>query len=143
MRRYTLFIAVLLIAGHLSLEFGELLEKLFPEYAEMRIDPFWDSSYEFPGGQGIPLKWWVYYVSNDFLWVVVMFALTIVSGQYSFRLFRVCFIFFLYHIFDHLLMWYNYRSTHWVYWLMGIFYTAAVISMFFPEKKTAVIKSME
>jgi hypothetical protein len=146
-RKFSIFIAALLIVGHLSLEFGELLEHVFPRIADMRIDPFFDKSYVFPvaPGQppGIPLKWWIYYVTNDFLWVLVMFALCIVSGQYSYRLFRVCAVFFIYHIADHFLMWYNYRSTHAVYWLMAVAYIAAVVMLFIPDRKTGRVVGME
>lgn len=136
-----------LIIAHLQLEIAPTLEKIHPKYANEYIDPFWSSKYEFPviKGQpeGIQRKWWIKYCSNDFYRIIVFFVLTIIALQYSFLLGRIAAIFFLYQVIDHLLLWYNYRSTEWHYYLINGAIVLAIVFLFIPEKEKAKVVSLK
>lgn len=138
-------LCLLLILGHVSLEAGALMERFFAGYGERKINPFLDSSYVFPvnAGEesGIRLKWWVYYVTNDFLWVIAFFVLCKLALSYSYRLFRVCAMYLIYHLIDHFMLWYNYRSSEWVYYVLNGMIIISIMVMIIPEKKQAVVKS--
>jgi hypothetical protein len=143
MKQFSIAIAILLIFSHIALEFGELLEHLFTGISNKYIDPFLDPNYKFPIPEGIQLKWWVKYVCDDFLLITCFFALTVISYKVSWRLFRVSFVFFVYHLLDHFLLWWNYRSSHWVYWIMGFSYIVAILVIFIPVRNQGKLKSME
>lgn len=147
MKHFSIAIAVLLILSHVTLESAELLEHLFYGLSNQYINPFLNPSYHFPviKGQpeGIRLVWWVKYVCDDFLLIATFFAMSVISYKVSWRLFRVSVVFFVYHLVDHFLLWWDYRSSHLVYWIMGISYIIAILLIFMPERKQGRLKSME
>lgn len=143
MKRFAVTLSVLIIAGHLLTEASEISENVFPYLKKVYIHPFIDPDYKFPYPQGVNILWWIYYCTNDFLWIVTFFVSAMIAAKYSFRLFRVCVVFFIYHVVDHFMLWYNYKTGHVVYWLMGAAFTGAIISMFLPERKTGRVAAME
>jgi hypothetical protein len=143
MRKLTIGLAVILILGHLLTEASIVLELTFPYLKTVYIHPFISRSYQFPYPEGINILWWVYYCTQDFLWMTTFFVACIISVQYSFRIFRVCCVFFTYHAVDHFLLWYNYKSGYLAYWLMLLSIVCSIVMIFIPEKKRASIKYME
>lgn len=142
MRRLTIWLAVLLILGHLLTEASIVLELTFPYLKTVYIHPFISKSYQFPYPEGVNILWWVYYCTQDFLWMTTFFVGCIISVQYSFRIFRVCCVFFAYHVADHFLLWYNYKSGYFAYWLMIASIAFSIVMMFLPDKKQGLVKSM-
>jgi hypothetical protein len=142
MKRLTIILCVLLIVGHLLTELGSVLY-LINRPKSWRIDPFLSPWYEFPGGQGIDVYWWIKWVTDDLLWCITFFTLAKVSYQFSFRLFLVACIFFLYHVIDSFMLWWNYKTSYWLYWVMIAAVILTIISLFMPEKKQAIIKSLK
>lgn len=155
MKRLKIFSAVWLIIAHLQLEIAPVMERTRPAYAREYINPFWNKEYVFPSYQcpgneqyswpkgKMPRAWWIKYCCNDFYRIIVFFVLTMVCLQYSFLLGRVAAIFFLYQVIDHLLLWYNYRSTQWHYYLMNGAIVIAIIFLFIPEKEKAKVVSLK
>lgn len=146
-KREVLFIAILLLIGHIQLETAEVMEKFYPADMNVYINPFWDSGYKFPVCHGckpgIQLKWWIKYVCDDLLYIIYSFCIAYVAGKMNRRLFKICGLFFAYHVIDHLLLWYNYRSVGWYYWVIGIVMIAWTILIIIPNKKGAPLKSIK
>lgn len=147
MKHLKIFCAVWLILAHLQLEIAPILEKRKPVYANEFINPFLSPTYKFPSHKDwpegkLPRKWWVKYCCNDLYRVMVFFVLTMIAFQYSFLLGRVAGIFFLYQVADHILLWWNYRSSGWHYYFINGVIILCILSMFLPEKKTGKLKSL-
>lgn len=136
----TIQLAILLIAGHLLTELSEVLEHLHPSLKSVYIHPFISQSYKFPYPEGINILWWIYYCTNDFLWIITFFVAAVISSHYSDRLFRICAIFFVYHIIDHFMLWYNYKTGHGMYWIAAAAYVSASLMMFTKDKMTAPVR---
>lgn len=148
MKRFSIFCAVWLIIAHLQLSIAPTLVRIDRKYAESYIDPFLSPSYTFPSYNDAPKgkiirSWWIKYVTNDLYRMIVFFVLTMVCLRYSFLLGRVAAIFFLYTIIDHALLWWNYRSSGWHYLVINITMVIAAISLFLPERKGAVVRSLD
>lgn len=141
MRKLTIILCVMLIAGHILTELGSVLYLIYRPKA-WTIDPFLSPSYEFPGGKGIDLYWWIKWVTDDMLWCITFFVLAKVAYQYSFRLFLVGCIFFMYHLIDHFMLWWNYKTSYWLYWILIVASILSVMALFRPEKKQGIIKSL-
>lgn len=142
MKKITIILCSLLIAGHLLTELGSVLY-LINRPKTWHIDPFLSPSYEFPGGEGIDLYWWIKWVTDDLLWCITFFVLAKIAYQVSFRLFLVGSVFFLYHAIDHFMLWWNYKTSYWMYWVMITAVIATIASLFMPEKKQGIIKSLQ
>lgn len=133
--------AILLIIGHFQLETAEIAERLW--LSGIYVHPFIRSSYHWYDDKGVNLLWWIKYVCDDILWIITYLILTLVARKYSYRLFLVCSVFLGYHIFDHFMLWYDYRSSHWLYWL-ELLTDGICLLLFFiiKDKKTGTIKSI-
>lgn len=136
-------IAILLIFGHFQTSIAARAAKIWPELKTTNIKPFIRKSYEFPIKEGINVLWWIKYCCEDFLWIITMFCFAKVSYIVSFRLFLVCCVFFIYHLVDGFMLWYDYKTSSGLYWLLDIACFLSVLLLFFPDKKTAIIKSMK
>lgn len=157
-KRLVIFVSLLLVVAHILPEMGEILEHLnkfinkhivnIGDINKIYINPFLDRSYVFPvyPGEpaGIKLTWWFYYWGNDFLLVVFSFVATKIALQFSYKLFMICGIYFVYHFLDHLMLWYNFKSTHEFYWVIHTLNVICIaILIFKKEKKTGVLKSFD
>lgn len=133
----------LLIFGHLLTEASTLLEYFFPDVANQKVNPWLDKSYVFYGDkEGIPLKWFIKYLTDDVLWVIVFFCLSVIGYQYSYRMFLVGCVFFVYHLFDTFMLLYNYKTFKWLHWAWIIAVIVSIIFVLLPEKKQAIVKSI-
>jgi hypothetical protein len=133
---------ILLIIGHAQTEIAELLLRVRPSLAKVYIQPF--INYTWPHDErGVSLIWWVKYCSDDLLWVITYFVLARVAALYSFRLFCITALWFIYHLFDSFMLWYDYRTSHWLYWVLVAGIATTIAFMFLPEKKTGRIISMK
>lgn len=142
MKKFTVIICVFLIFGHLMLEAGAAYQKL-NDYKPLHINPFLSGSYEFYDKKGISAYWWLQLNCIEFLWCTTFFILAKIAYQYSFRLFLVGFIFFLYHLIDWFMLWYDYKTSVLFYWFLNTAVVIAIIVLFLPDKKQAVYKSMK
>lgn len=157
-KRLIILVSLVLIVAHLFPESGELLEHLnkfinkhitnIGDINKIYINPFWDKSYVFPVHPGEPagikLTWWLFYWGNDFLLVATYFVATKIALQLSFKLFMIFGLYFIYHFLDHLMLWYNFKSTHEFYWVAhAINISCILILIFKKEKKTGILKSFD
>lgn len=147
-KKFIRFCAIWLIIAHLQLAISPTIYKIDRKYASEFINPFLSKSYHFPSYNDSPpgkimRVWWIKYVCNDLYRVMIFFVLTAIALRVSWLLARVAGIFFLYTVVDHVLLWVNYRSSSWQYLVINIAMVLAAISLFLPEKKRAIVRSMD
>lgn len=132
----------LLILAHLLNELSPLAQRVDSSLKDVYVDPF--INYHWPHDErGINILWWIKYCTDDFSWIIVMFVLCRVAAKYSFRMFTIAGLWFLYHIIDAFMLWYNYRTGHYVYWILVPVIAGCIVALFIPERKTGQVKSMK
>lgn len=143
MRKASIIISVLLILGHIQLEFASWHYKIWQKASLTYIWPFIDKDYKHIDEKGIFLGWWIKYVTDDILLITTYCILAYISNQVSQRLFYIACIFVGYHVFDHFMLWYNYKSSHWIYNVELSCEIISVLILFMvKEHKMAKIKSL-
>lgn len=129
MKRFIIFIAVLLIVGHMFTYSSAILSQIYPEIMSKKANLFKH------GGVVMEYWWYIKFTCDDFLWVITFFALTTIAYRYSVRLAMVSFIFLLYHLFDGIMFWDNYKSSKWEERGLMIAVIISVIFLVIPAKK--------
>lgn len=141
MRWLKIILCVLLGLSHLLLESGAFI-RWVNDFKTVKINPFKSPWYTWPYPDGISLYHWVQMNAVEFMICTTYFCLAKVAVQYSFQLFRVALIFFFYHAIDWAMLWWDYKTSVWFYYLLNGTIIIAIVSMFIPEKKQAIIKSL-
>jgi len=143
MRRFTAGIGVLLIFGHLLLESGALFQKI-KDYKQIQVRPIlhppsegWYDKY------GLSLYHWIQLNCIEFLWCLTFFVLAKIAHRYNFRLFLIGCIFFVYHVIDYFMMWWDYKTSTLFYYFLNGAIVLSIIALFIPEKKTGIVKSFD
>lgn len=142
MKRRVIITMVTLICVHWMNETAELLERASPRIANTYIHPFISHSYRFPVEQGILIKWWVKYCTDDNARIVVFLLIAYVLWVFSRRMSMMFLVYAAYHCFDHLMLWYDYKQSHSLYWVEGVCNAVSILILWLPERKGAKIKSM-
>ncbi len=132
MKQLTILLAAFLTVGHLLTEAASFLGNWVPSTRTIILHPFPGTDME------ISMLWYVKFMFDDLLWIIVMLVLCKVTYQYSIRLFRACCVFFLYHLIDMVLFMYNYKQFHNFYLLMIMACVIAVVAILYPSKKREV-----
>jgi len=86
--------------------------------------------------------WWIKYVTDSIFVIAVFFVLVRVAWNYSTRLRACALCLFGYHLIDHFMLWYNYRTGHALYWAMGFAMIGCVVSMFGKEPEGGKVKKI-
>lgn len=131
----------LLILSHLMLESGALLQ-IMNGYQRMYLHPFKSPWYEYPYKEGISIYHWIQMNAVEFNICTLCFVFAKAAKQYSYRLFLVAIIFFAYHVIDWAMMWWDYKTSVIFYWFLNAAILLALISLFAPEKKQGIVKSI-
>ena len=137
MRWFIIVVSILLIAGYAQTELATALSKVDKEYMYEKVNLFinYDMKME---------RFWYYKMAgDDLLFIIISLVLTLVSYRYSFRLFLISGVFFLYHLFDAFMFWYNYRTSYAIYWGLDIAIYLCIIMLMLPvDRWRAKYKSM-
>lgn len=141
MKRTTIFLSVILIVGHLLTETGTLMY-LINDYNPIYVHPFLSPNYQWHDPKGIDLFWFAKYMSEDFLLCIIFFVMARIAYQYSFRLFLIGVIFFFYHVFDLWMLLWNFKTSYWLYMVLYVVIILCIVSLFAPEKKQGIVKSI-
>lgn len=104
----------LLIIGHLLTEVSSLLYDIWPEWSDTEVYGFVSPWYHMK----MERKWYIKMAADDLLWVIVFYCFGKIAKQYSEYLFLAVFILFCYHVVDLLFFWWNFKTSHYVYWDM-------------------------
>lgn len=143
MKRNLIYISVVLIFAHVLLEAGELSERFWPDFANKIIRPIQSNSFhpKWYVDDGIYMSWWIKMNCDDLVWIMTFMMMATVALKYSEKLFFICFLFFGYHVLDYFMLWWDYKTSHWVYWILNGLIAISVIILIVPIKdKTAIIK---
>jgi len=125
-------------------EIPTALGLVFPQMAYIKINPWLDRSYVFYGDKdGIYMLWFLKALFNELTDVATFFVIAKVAYQFSYRLFLIAWIFFGYQVFDAVMLWVNYKTSYWMYWVLNAVIIAGVVIIFLPEKKRAIVKSIK
>jgi hypothetical protein len=128
----------MLAIGHFIPELANILFYFYPALGTLEIQPFFGST------EKMLALWYLKYLCEDILWLLVMFLLCKLAYQYSFRLFRVCCLYFAYHTFDFIMLIYNFRRSAWIYWVVvGVTLIATALIGFPERKKCGKVVSIE
>lgn len=142
-QRFIYFIALWLFVIHLQLEAGTWINLWLGEGGELYIRPFLDKNFNFYGQNKIALSWWVKAVSDDWFFIFTYALMAKIAFRYSEKLYLICIVFLLYHVFDHFMLWYNYKTTWWLYIVELIADAVAIfILLRVKDKKQAIVKSL-
>lgn len=143
MKRKIIIAGCLIAFAYLQLETATLISKLWPEFAGKEIDPFWSKEYHFVGANKMVMAWWIKFCCNDLKNIIVMLTMAWVAVDFSKKLSGIFLCYGLYHITDNLMLWYNYRTSQWVYWLEnGCIILSIVLLFVVKERRGAKIKSI-
>lgn len=131
-----------MIVGHILLETGAGYQ-IYNNFEVIKIHPFLRANYDWYDPEGISLYHWIQLNAIEFLFCTVFFVLAKVSHKYSYKLFLVCCVFFLYHLIDYFMLWYDYKTSILFYWFLNGAIIVACCMLFIPERKQGKLKSFE
>jgi len=139
MGREVKILAALLIVGHLFTELHSVVLFIDPNIKQVSVDLFLCNNFKFD----LSLLWYIKMVGDDLLWCSTYYVMAKIAYKYSFTLFLVAGIYFIYHLIDSFLFLYNYKQTYWVYWSLLIVSVISILFIAFPIKKNkGIYKSM-
>lgn len=143
MKRKLIWVAIVLIFSHLLLELSWIIEKLKPELTTVYIKPVVSSNFhpEWYVKGGMNYLWWVKYNCDDIVWCITFATMARIAYSFSFRLFMIVVMFLIYHVADFIMLWWDFKSSHWMYIVLNIIIVISVIMIIWPVKnKSAIIK---
>lgn len=129
-----------MIIAHAQLELASLYydffgtKKIFPV---IRYDLMGDWYKE----SGISIEWWIKSVSEDICSILTYGVIAFVLHGFSRKLSSVAFLFCGYHLFDHFMLWHNFRTIEWLYWLELLVDIIGVLFLI-KIKDRSVVKSL-
>lgn len=141
MKGLVIAICVLLGLSHLMLEAGAGMQ-ILNDYEKVYVNPFWSPSYHWYYPEGISLYHWVQLNAVEMMICTIFFCFAKVSYQYSYRLFLIGIIWFVYHLIDWFMLWWDYKTSVLFYWFLNITIALTISSLFVPERKQGVVKSI-
>lgn len=142
MKGLTIISTLLLGLGHLLTEAGSL-SWITSDRKPVYVHPFLSPYYKWYDPKGIDVHWFIKYVTTDLLFCMTFFVLTKIAYRFSFRLFLIGFVWFLYHCLDLFMLWWDFKTSYWLYLAVYVAIIATIISLFVPDKKTGFIKSIK
>lgn len=143
MKRKIIWVSIVLILSHLLLELSEIMERIWPHLATVYIKPIISSSFtpDWYVNNGFNYLWWVKYNCDDLVWCISFLTMARIAYEFSFRLFCIVGMFFIYHVLDIIMLWWDYKTSHWMYWLLNVIIIISVVIILYPIKnKTAILK---
>lgn len=133
MRSRVIIFGVLLVVAHVLTESAEVVEKLWPKSKGIAFDSFINYDWSWPD-RPMMLNWWIKYNTEEFLWCATFFVLAMIGRMVSYRFFLMGMVFFIYHIIDWFMLWYDYKQSHLMYWTGCVCLVAVLFVWLWPEK---------
>lgn len=130
MKRKIIWMAILLMFGHLLAEMSGVLSKIFPEVLSGKANLF------IKGGYEMEYWWYVKFTMDDLLWVITFFVLTRLALMISYRLALVSLMFMVFHVIDAFMFWYDYKQSHKFYWgLVALIFGIVILLLPLKERR--------
>lgn len=127
---------LLLVIGHLLTEVSSLLYDIWPEWSDKCVYWFWSPWYH----KQMERKWFIKMGADDLLWVITFYCFGKVAKEYSEYLFLAIFIMWCYHLVDAFFFWWDFKTTHYVYWDMLGTSIMAIKGIFKGYKKQTIAR---
>lgn len=144
MRKRYYTIVVLLVASHLLTELHTFIMWASPK----TIDTYVDNWFIKPGFtvSHLSVLWYFKMMEDSLLVASILFSAACQSycmkyetylqwQRYSFKLYIIWLIYFMYHLFDIIMFMYNYKTSYWLYAVMMCFSTSSALFVGFSRKK--------
>jgi hypothetical protein len=129
MKNLSIQLGVLLIVALLLTEAHSLLYRLNPKLADRELNLF-IKKHSFP----LSLEWYVKQTMDSFYIIILSFVGAKASYQYSFKLYCIFSICFMYGLFDLFMFWYNYKDIHTMFWGIVIAASLSIFLLIVPIK---------
>jgi hypothetical protein len=139
MRKQIIIIGIGLILFHSLTELHSLITVLNKQVSGLSVDLFLSPAYKML----LQFCWYLKMNFDSLLVIATYYFFAWVASKYSRRLFYIASVWFLYHVLDLYMFWWNYKSTYWVYWCLLIAGTIQTVLLLIPIKERAKIVSME
>ena len=127
---------IILLASHFLTEMASICYAIWPKWSNQLVDPFISPWYSYR----FELKWHIHYVCGDLCWVGTFYAFAKIAKQYSTYMFITAVIFFCYHVIEIIMYFWNYKTSHYVYWDLLFTSCALIKGMFKPYKPETIAK---
>lgn len=139
MKRKIFILAILLIAGHCSTEFYHIVRWIDPGYLDKNIDLFLSPSFKME----LNVVYYAKFMADDVLFCISFYVIAQIAYEYSIKIFWIGWIYFLYHVVDSFLFWWNYKTGYAVYCVMLAAVVLSTIILILPIKeRKGIYKSM-
>ena len=139
MGKRILIIGVLLIIAHGFSELSEVFERL--GYGNQQVWPMINCDLPWYISGGINELWWIKYNTDSAMVTAVLLATVLISAMVSRRIMWIAIIWLSYHLFDWFMLWYDYRQSHWTYWIL-ILDAAVSVAVLVKVKDRPKVKSL-
>jgi hypothetical protein len=90
--------------------------------------------------QKMILAWYCKFTMDDALYIIIFYVLAKATYKYSFRLFMVSVVFFVYHCIDLFAFWWNYKQSHYFYWVLLLACGVGIAGLIYPFKEERIAK---
>lgn len=107
--------------------------------ADSELDLFFSATYKMM----LSVKWYLKMGFDDLLIISTYFFFAWVAGKYSRRLLMIISIWFLYHLADLYMFWWDYKTSYWTYYSLLAFCVAQTIMLMIPVKEKSPVISMQ
>lgn len=138
MRTKITIIGIALIVFHILTEVHSILRYRDQALADSELDLFFSATYKMM----LSVKWYLKMGFDDLLITSTYFFFAWVAGKYSRRLLMIVSIWFLYHLADLYMFWWNYKTSYWAYYGLLAFCVAQTIVLMIPVKEKTPVISM-
>lgn len=130
---WTIVVALTLTEVH------SVVDGIWPVFAQRKIDLFASPDFHMT----LTVQWYLKFTFEDMFLIVLSFTAAKIALKYSRKLCVVLHVIFFYQVIDLVLFYWNYKSSFQAYWLLLFTVILCIFLILRPEKKSAVIKSME
>jgi len=142
LKRKVLIGSVLVAIAFLQMESFKILEYWWPKVAYREYYPFIDKDYHFPAGYKLTVVWWWKLCSIDLKNLILMAVIAWLFWEFSRKLGSLFMCYLFYYLTDHFLLWYNYRSSEWIYMVENGCIILSIMLVVFVKDNRTKIKSL-
>lgn len=129
-----------LLIGHLITESASILQEISPSIGNKEVYWFLSPAYH----NKMEICWYIKYSTQDLFEIITYYCFAKIAALYSTYLFLTVFVFFIYHVVDAILFWWDFKTSHYLYWdllITAMFYIRGIFKPYKPET-IARIKSL-
>lgn len=130
---------LLLFIGILLCEFHGAIFLFWPETANIKYNLWLDKSYK----ENITVLWYTYELGNILDRVIWAYVLCKIAEVISYKLFKVCIVFFVYYITQFAFYVWNRGTSYFANYMVYLYMACIIIILLIPDKKTGKFISID